>query len=161
MEFVSIRDSSLNPIIRWAWSSWNFQKWCINQKALCITDSSHWWLLAREKGWLISTVARFWWVWCFDRFWSMISSCFWYSIIRESLSSSKGGIDARFITYLWLTSLYRIGWWTWCDWFMTKVFLFCAKSEVWGIRFSWLHSFVCNFHMWVVNIRSWWTFILA
>jgi len=160
IEFWSIGNSSLNLIIWWAWSSWNFWKWCINQKALCITDSSHWWLLAREIGLLISIVARFWWVWCFDRFrscnfallcfyiydwWNfrpvlnistIISKCIQCSAISESLSSGKWDVDAGFITYLRLTGLCGIGWWTWCGWSRTEMFHFGAKSKVWWILFS-------------------------
>lgn len=187
MEFWSIGDSSLDLIIWWTWSGRNLWKWSINQKALCITDSRHWWLLAHFIGLLISIAISFWWVRCFDGlrscyFTPLPSYCGWRDFgsafdvativleswcclnsvcSRESLCSGKWNFDARSITNLLLAYLGRVAWWTRCYWSQRKMLLFCVESIIWWILLPSIHSFVGHFHMWVVNIGSWWTFVLA
>lgn len=177
MEFWSVGYSSLDLIIRWTWSHRNFWNWSINQISFCITEGCHWWLPKLGSRW----------VRCFDRIRSFISLTLlgthierWWklrsasnissliskdlclrSLTLESLSYIKWNFDTCFITNCLLTNLCSIAWWTWCNWSKREVLLFCSESIIWWILFSRVRSNVGHFLMRIINIWSWWTFILT
>lgn len=60
VELWSICYWSLYLVRWWTRSYWRLMNWCINQKALSLTNSSHWWLFVHGVGWV-----SIWWEWCF------------------------------------------------------------------------------------------------